>query len=81
MALYVDGYLIPKIKGVASFLKLLKCKPGETVAFSYIVYKSRAHRDRVNKKVMADPRMKAPAVMPFDMKRMHFGGFDVLVAA
>ena len=69
------------IKGVASFRKLLKLKPGETAVFSYIVYKSRAHRDAVNAKVMKDPRMKAPKTMPFELKRMYFGGFDVLVAA
>ena len=69
------------IKGVASFRKLLKLKPGETAVFSYIVYKSRAHRDAVNAKVMKDPSMKAPKTMPFDFKRMHFGGFDVLVSA
>lgn len=65
-----------------SFTKLAKAKPGETVAFSFIVYKSRAHRDAVNKKVMADPRMhKAPNPMPFDMKRMAFGGFKAIVEA
>lgn len=67
------------VKGIASFRKLLKLKPGETVVFSYIVYKSRAHRDAVNAKVMKDPSMKPPKTMPFDFKRMHFGGFDVLV--
>ena len=63
--------------------KLLKTKPGETVIFSFIVYKSRAHRDRVNAKVMQDPRMAAmdPASMPFDCKRICFGGFKVLVEA
>ena len=63
------------------FPKLAKTKNGETVVFSFIVYKSRAHRDAVNKKVMADPRlakmMKDP--MPFDMKRMSMGGFKVIV--
>jgi uncharacterized protein YbaA (DUF1428 family) len=63
-----------------SFHKLAKTKDGETVCFSFIVYKSKAHRDRVNKKVMEDPRMqKAPSPMPFDMKRMAVGGFKVLV--
>ena len=50
--------------------------------FSYIVYKSRAHRDRVNAKVMKDPRMAKmmdPKAMPFDGKRMIWGGFKVLV--
>ncbi|HEX7045212.1 MAG TPA: DUF1428 domain-containing protein [Burkholderiales bacterium] len=62
------------------FPRLAKLKPGETVLFSWIVYRSRAHRDRVNAKVMKDPRMhmdKTP--MPFDLKRMSFGGFEVLV--
>ena len=65
-----------------SFTKLAKTRPGETVCFSFIVYKSRAHRDAVNKKVMADPRMaEAPSPMPFDMKRMAFGGFKAIVEA
>ena len=63
------------------FPKLARVKPGETVVFSWIVYKSRAHRDQVNKKVMADPRilksMKKP--MPFDVKRMSMGGFRAIV--
>lgn len=72
------------VKGMLSFLKVGKAKAGETIIFSYIVYKSRAHRDAVNKKVMSDPRMSAmcdPANMPFDMKRMAYGGFKVLVDA
>ncbi len=64
------------------FPKLTKLKPGETVVFSWILYKSRAHRDKVNAKVMKDPRiteaMKGKK-MPFDMKRMAQGGFEVLV--
>lgn len=66
------------------FPKLAKAKKDETVVFAWIVYKSRKHRDQVNKKVMADPRMNAmmdPKDMPFDMKRMSYGGFDVLVEA
>jgi len=65
-----------------SFPQSVKLKPGETVVFSYIVYKSRAHRDRVNAKVMKDPRlanMMDPKAMPFDGKRMFWGGFKVLV--
>lgn len=63
------------------FTKVIKTKPGETVFFSYIVYKSRAHRDRVNKAVMSDPAMKdAPKDMPFDFKRMAYGGFQVVVS-
>ena len=64
------------------FPRLAKAKPGETVVFSWILYKSRAHRDRVNAKVMKDPRivqMMDPKAMPFDMKRMAFGGFKVVV--
>jgi uncharacterized protein YbaA (DUF1428 family) len=66
-----------------SFPQSVKLKPGETVMFSWIVYKSRAHRDRVNAKVMKDPRlanMMDPKAMPFDAKRMFWGGFKVLVA-
>jgi uncharacterized protein YbaA (DUF1428 family) len=65
-----------------SFPQSVKLKPGETVVFSYIVYKSRAHRDRVNAKVMKDPRLKPmmdPKAMPFDGKRMFWGGFKVIV--
>lgn len=63
------------------FAKLCKLKPSETVAFSFIVYKSKAHRNSVNKKVHKDPRMsmdKFPK-MPFDMKRFTMGGFKALV--
>ena len=64
------------------FPKLAKAKRGETVVFSWIVYKSRAHRDRINAKVMKDPRMNMEIKdMPFDLKRMSFGGFKVLVQA
>jgi len=62
------------------FTKVAKAKAGETVFFSYIVYKNRAHRDKVNKAVMADPAMqKMPPAMPFDPKRMAYGGFQVFV--
>lgn len=63
------------------FPKLAKMKPGETVCFSWIVYKSRAHRDRVNARVMRDPRMQKMmnTPMPFDLKRMAYGGFKILV--
>lgn len=65
-----------------SFPKLARLKPGETVMFSWIVYKSRAQRDRVNAKVMKDPRIaKMMNVMPFDVKRMTYGGFRVIVDA
>lgn len=63
------------------FKKSMTLKPGETVVFSYIVFKSRAHRDKVNAKVIKDPRIAklVPKVMPFDMKRMVYGGFTTLV--
>jgi uncharacterized protein YbaA (DUF1428 family) len=65
------------------FPKLLKLKPDETAVFSWIVYKSRAHRDSVNAKVMKDERLNKidPKSMPFDMKKMSMGGFTVLVDA
>ncbi len=63
-----------------SYKKILKLKPSETAIFAFIVYKSRAHRDKVNAKVMKDPRMDMNSKkMPFDMKRMVYGGFKVLV--
>ena len=65
-----------------SFPRSVKQKPGETVVFSYIVYKSRAHRDRVMAKVMKDKRVAAMMdikSVPFDAKRMIYGGFKVLV--
>jgi uncharacterized protein YbaA (DUF1428 family) len=67
-----------------SFPQSVKLKPGETVVFAYIIYKSRAHRDRVNAKVMKDPRladMMDPKALPCDGKRMFWGGFKVLVDA
>jgi uncharacterized protein YbaA (DUF1428 family) len=67
-----------------SFSRSVKLKRGETVFFSYIVYKSRKDRDRVNAKVMKDKRLASmmdPKAMPFDMKRMIYGGFKVLVDA
>lgn len=68
------------VKFGRAFPKQVKLKPGETVVFSWIVYKSKAHRDRVNKKVMQDPRIKLEGTaMPFDVKRMSYGGFEVLV--
>jgi uncharacterized protein YbaA (DUF1428 family) len=71
-----------KVKGMKTFPRLVKPKPGETVVFSWIVYRSRAHRDRVNAKVMKDRRladMMDPKSMPFDMKRMVYGGFQTLI--
>jgi uncharacterized protein YbaA (DUF1428 family) len=67
-----------------SFPRSVKRKPNETVVFSYIVYKSRKDRDRINAKVMRDPRlakMMDVKAMPFDAKRMIYGGFKVLVDA
>ncbi len=73
-----------RMKGVVPFPRLAKAKAGETVMFSWIVYRSRAERDRVNAKVMKDPRlakMMDPKATPFDVKRMAYGGFRVLVQA
>lgn len=66
---------------VTSFTRSVKLKAGEVVVFSWIIYKSRAQRDRVNAKVMKDPRLASmdPKTMPFDAKRMIFGGFKVFV--
>jgi uncharacterized protein YbaA (DUF1428 family) len=71
-----------KTKMGVAFPRLARARGGETVFFSWIVYKSRAHRDRVNAKVMKDPRMAKmmdPKAMPFDYKRMAYGGFKVVV--
>jgi uncharacterized protein YbaA (DUF1428 family) len=65
-----------------SFPQSVKLKPGEVVWFSWIIYKSRKHRDQVNAKVMKDPRLAAtmdPKAMPFDIKRMIYGGFRSMV--
>lgn len=70
------------VKFGLSYKKLMKPKRGETIIFAWIVYKSRAHRDQVNKKVMADPEIKKSmenTPMPFDVKRMAYGGFKFLV--
>ena len=70
------------IKMGLPFPKLAKTKKGETVVFAYIVYKSRAHRDKVNAKVMKDPRIAGmcdPKDMPFDFKKMSYGGFKTIV--
>ena len=73
-----------KVKFGVPFSRLAKAKPGETVVFSWIVFKSRTHRDRVNAKVIKDPRIAAMGnhtSMPFDVKRMAYGGFTILVGA
>jgi uncharacterized protein YbaA (DUF1428 family) len=69
------------IKMGMPFPRGIRSKTGETIVFAYIVYKSRAHRDKVNAKVMKDPRLKMPKSMPFDVKRMLYGGFNVIVDA
>jgi uncharacterized protein YbaA (DUF1428 family) len=71
------------VKMGVPFPNRIKLKPGETVLFSWIMFTSRAHRDRVNAKVMKDERLANmdPKEMPFDCKRMVYGGFKVLVDA
>jgi uncharacterized protein YbaA (DUF1428 family) len=69
---------------VTSFPQAVKLKPGETVVFSYVVYKNRKHRDKVMAKVMNDPRLAEfmdPKKLPFDGKRMFWGGFKTLITA
>ena len=75
-----------KVKGHPSFAKRSGAKAGDTVLFSWIIYRSRAHRDLVNARVMKDPRlvgmiemMEDPKKRPFDLRKMSFGGFKVLV--
>jgi uncharacterized protein YbaA (DUF1428 family) len=66
------------------FPQLTKMKRTETVVFSWIVYKSRAHRDKVNANVMKDKRLEKmmdPKKMPFDIKRMTYGGFKIIVSS
>lgn len=61
---------------LTSFPRAVQAKEDETVVFSWITYESRAARDEINRKVMADPRLEAMKEMPFDGKRMIFGGFE-----
>ena len=71
-----------QVQGMVSFLKTAKVRPGETVVLSWVVYRSKADRKRITAKVMADPRlaeMSDPRNSPFDMRRMAYGGFKVLV--
>jgi uncharacterized protein YbaA (DUF1428 family) len=71
-----------KLGKTTSFPRSVKLKPNEVVWFSWIVFKSRQHRDRVNAKVMQDPRLASmmdPAQIPFDGRRMIYGGFEVRV--
>lgn len=76
--------LYPEQAGI-KFPDMIKAGPGETVIFSFIVFESRQHRDEVNAKVMKDPSMTDPQnmnkPMPFDPKRMAYGGFKVIVEA
>lgn len=72
------------VRKPAAFPQRVRVRPGETVVFSWIVFKSRAHRDRVNARAMKDPRLADttdPKAMPFDVERMIYGGFKVLVDA
>ncbi|HEY5892987.1 MAG TPA: DUF1428 domain-containing protein [Chthoniobacterales bacterium] len=72
------------VKDMLSFPQLAAVQPGETVAFSWIMFESRAHRDEVNAKAMKDPRlteMMDSKDMPFDCKRMAYGGFETFVEA
>lgn len=70
------------IKGLVPFTRAAKAKPGETVVFAWVTFKSRADRDRVNARVINDPRLANydAKSMPFDMKRMICGGFKTLVS-
>ncbi len=73
-----------KVKMGIPFPQAIETKSDETIVFAWIVYKSRAHRDRVNAKVMKDPRLAKmcnPNAMPFDCNRMSYGGFKVIVEA
>lgn len=71
-----------KVKWGWTFPKMCRLKSNETVVFAFIVFKSKAHRNQVNAKVMKDPRMNMDGIkMPFDMKRFAVGGFRVLVNA
>jgi uncharacterized protein YbaA (DUF1428 family) len=81
----VGDDLYPDMMGmkIRRFPQMVKNKPDEVILFSYIVFKSKAHRDKVNKMVMADPSMDDPKIkdikMPFDMGRMAYGGFKTIV--
>lgn len=68
-----------KIEHGLPFAQMTKAKPTDHVCFSWIVYKSKAHRNAVVKKVMSDPRLNAYKEMPFDMKKMSYGGFKTIV--
>jgi uncharacterized protein YbaA (DUF1428 family) len=71
-----------RVKMGLPFTRAVKVKAGETIVFAFVVFKSRAHRDRVNARVLQDPRladMMDPADMPVDGKRMVYGGFKTIV--
>jgi uncharacterized protein YbaA (DUF1428 family) len=70
-----------EVKMGVPFSQIMKKKSNETIVFSWITFKSRTHRDRVNSKLMKDPRLADmdPKSMPFDVKRMAYGGFKILV--
>jgi uncharacterized protein YbaA (DUF1428 family) len=73
-----------KVRWGVPFTRLARARKGETVVFSWIVYRSRAQRDRINAKIVKDPRLAAmmnPKNPPFDMKRMAYGGFKIIVRA
>ena len=73
-----------KVKWGVPFTRISKAKSGETVFFSWIIYRNKAHRDSVNKKIMKDPELAAMMngkKMPFDMKKMAYGGFKIAVEA
>lgn len=70
------------VQVLTPFTKMMKTKPGETVVFAWVTFKSKSHRDKVNKSVLKDPRLSSPQgtmKMPFDMKRMVYGGFKIIV--
>ena len=76
------GEDIQTVEHGISFPAALGTRPSETVVFAWILYESREHRDAVNRRVMADPRMnEMPGEMPFDVKRMLYGGFETVVEA
>jgi uncharacterized protein YbaA (DUF1428 family) len=77
----VGDDLTPANMPMVQFPKMAKTKPGETVVFAWILYKSKSHRNSVLKKVMADDRLQCgdPKTMPFDVKRMAYGGFKTFV--
>lgn len=80
-ALRYREYLVSDLQaeGVLRFDKLLKLKPGETVIFAAVEFKSEAHRNATMKKIFADPELEGPEICPFEVKRMAYAGFKILV--